>query len=283
MTLNLTIVNPWGIWQCSDHRLTDTVTGKLVDDFSIKHVAFRCPDGAALLAYAGAGRINALDLSDWLRETLRGETRTLDQTFILIRENATRDLAPLLRTHNIQHMFSIGAFLHGRPWAIQIRNFDPRASGVILDRFDTVAKEITHSGQGFIFGGGPDAVIPKDQEKLMTMATRKPRTPKDFRKLLASINHRAATTKTGKRTISPGCVTSYIPSAGEPFEIEFHKSTGAPRPLTVPMLLFGIDVTEMQRTLSSSDATDPGFGQETEQACKQAVVPRNRLRRRRAF
>jgi hypothetical protein len=49
-------------------------------DYSIKHAIFRCPDGVALLAYAGQGRINSLDLSDWLRETLRGETRTLDQS-----------------------------------------------------------------------------------------------------------------------------------------------------------------------------------------------------------
>src|SRR6266567_527499 len=150
MTLNLTIVNPWGIWQCSDHRLTDTVTGKLVDDYSIKHVILRCPDGAALLAYAGAGRINSLDLSDWLREILRGESRTLDQT------------------------------------CIHIRNFDPLAGGIILNHFDTVAKEISHAGQGFIFGGDPGAVVPSDQKRLMTIAAKKPRHPKDFRKLLAS-------------------------------------------------------------------------------------------------
>jgi len=289
MTLNLTIVNTWGIWQCSDHRLVDTATWKLVDSYSIKHVILRCPDGAALLAYAGAGRIGSLDLSDWIRETLRGESRTLDQSFILIRENATRDLAPLLRARGIYHMFSIGALLAGRPWAVQIRNFTAQAgvlSGATLDHFETVAKEITDSGQGFVFGD-PHAVTRPDQEKLMTLASRKPRRPKDFRNLLASINHRAAATPSGKRTVSPGCVTSYLPPAGEPIECEFHDGAAAPAPLVVPMLLFGIDVTEMQRTLMRQTATlrgSPGsaeasFQQESEHAAKQAVVPRNRLRR----
>ncbi len=256
-----------------------------MDDYSIKHVILRCPDGAALLAYAGAGRINSLDLSDWLREILRGESRTLDQTCIHIRENATRDLAPLLRAPNIQHMFSIGAFLQGRPWVVQIRNFDPLAGGIILNHFDTVAKEISHAGQGFIFGGDPGAVVPSDQKRLMTIAAKKPRHPKDFRKLLASINYRAAASKAG-RSISRGCVTSYIPPAGEPFESEFHNTTGGPRSMIVPMLLFGIDLTEIQRTLmptaslSSSSETELALNQTAvEQAGKRSVLPRNRLRR----
>jgi hypothetical protein len=58
MTLNLTIVSSAGVWQCSDHRLVelDPRSGQVVrviDDFSVKHVIFRCPDGSALLAYSG--------------------------------------------------------------------------------------------------------------------------------------------------------------------------------------------------------------------------------------
>ena len=270
LTLNLTIVNPWGIWQCSDHRLTNTVTRKVEDDYSIKHLILRCPDGAALLAYAGAGRINSLDLSDWLREILRGESRTFDQTCIHIRESSTRDLAPLLRVEKIRHMFSIGAFLQGQPWAVQIRNFDPAAGSVILDRFDTIAKPISNGGQGFIFPDDPVAVVLSDQKRLMTAATRKPREPKEFSKLLASINHRSAATTVG-RTISPGCITTYMPPTCEPFMVDFHRTTGAPKPLIVPFLLFGVDLTEMHSVLTQDTAI--------EEAGKRSVLPRNRLRR----
>jgi hypothetical protein len=290
MTLNLTIVNPFGVWQCSDHRLTDPATWKSVDDHSIKHVIFRCPDGSALLAYAGAGRIGTVDLSDWIRESLRGETRTLDETFIQIRENATRDLAPLLHAPGILHMFSIGAFVAGRPWVVQIRNFIVQSGlppGPALNRFDTVAKEITGQGQGFMFGD-PGAFTSADLTRLTALATKKPRRPKDFRGLLASLNLRAAATESGRITISPGCVTTYMPPAGEPFESEFHNEADSPAaPLTVPILLFGVDMTEMQRALMTQLPASPGstsqsgssLQQETERAGKKSVTPRNRLRR----
>jgi hypothetical protein len=49
MTLNLMLINQSGVWQSSDFRLTDPRTSAVKDDFSVKHVAFRCRDGAALL------------------------------------------------------------------------------------------------------------------------------------------------------------------------------------------------------------------------------------------
>ena len=253
MTLNLTIVNPFGIWQGSDHRLTDPNTGVVVEDFSVNHVILRCRDGSALLAYAGAGRIEKVDLSDWLRETLRGENRILDESLIFIRENATKDLGALLSKRGIPHMFSVGAFLAGRPWCIQIRNFNPRAGlpeGPILDHFVTVAKQVDPSGRSFIFGG--TAVSDKDRCTLFGVASRKPRRPKEFRNLLAAIIRRSAATEAGRRSISPHCVTSYVPPTGEPFESEFHDAKGANSALTIPMLLFGIDTTEMQRNVMTA-------------------------------
>jgi len=281
MTLNLTIISTWGIWQSSDHRLVDTATSMPLDNFSVKHVLLRCPDGSALLAYAGAGRVGDVDLSNWIREMLRGESRTLDQSFILIRENATRDLAPLLRGQNIYHMFSIGAFLTERPWAIQIRNFNVTSGrpDAIVDHFDTVAKQIDGPGQGFIFGDF-NAVTRQDHDKLMVAATRKPRRPRDFRNLLASINRRAAETPSGKKTVTPHCVTTYVAPKGEPFESEFHDAAGAPAPPVVPTLLFGIDTTDIQRALlDSQDHGGASLQHEVERAGKESVVPKNRLRR----
>ena len=65
------------------------------------------------------------------------------------------------------------------------------------------------------------------------------------------------------------------------------KRAAAPAPLVVPMLLFGIDMTEVERTAMRQTATLRGlpdrtealFQQESEQAAKRAVIPRNRLRR----
>jgi hypothetical protein len=63
MTLLITIVAPWGIWQCSDHRLTD-VTAKIRDDFAPKQVTIIAEDGIALLSYTGLGKIGGQYVSD---------------------------------------------------------------------------------------------------------------------------------------------------------------------------------------------------------------------------
>jgi hypothetical protein len=285
VTLNLTIINPWGIWQSSDLRLVDPATWKLVDDYSIKHVNFRCRDGDALLAYAGAGRVHEVDLSDWIRETLRGEIRTLNETFVALRENATRDLAPLLRPRGVLHMFSVGAFRNGQPWVAQIRNFAVEAGvpkAPALDRFETVTKVIDPPGQGFIFGD-LKAVPAPDRAKLFALATRRPRHPSDYRGLLAAINKRASATPSGRKTVSPHCVTSYLPPTGWPGEMGFHELDRPPVPLIVPTLLFGIDLTEMQRGfMKQAEAWRKTLQPPTgafDQSAEEAIRPKNRLRR----
>jgi hypothetical protein len=92
MTFTLTLISQHGIWQSSDQRLTDPKTNRVEDDYSSKHVGFRCPDGAALLTYAGVGRAFGVHISDWIREFTRGESQSVDQTLIQIRQRATEDL-----------------------------------------------------------------------------------------------------------------------------------------------------------------------------------------------
>lgn len=285
MTINLTIINPFGVWQGSDHRLTDPNTRLVVDDYSIKHVIIRCPDGAALLAYAGIGKVKNLDISDWIRETLRGENRTLDQSFILIRENSTRDLGQLLYKHSIPHMYSIGAFLNGQPWCIQIRNFNSKAGvpdGSILNHFITAAKPIENSGQSFIFGDGEKAIPKKDRTTFFEMASRKPRQPKEFRDLLATIIRRSAKNMTGEKSISSSCVITYMPPTGEPFESKFYGGDKTHKPLITPMLLFGIDLTELQRgtigNIHSKDSTKSTKEKSFDDFAENSVSPKNRLR-----
>lgn len=288
MTLNQTIINRWGAWQSSDHRTVDLTNGQVIDDYSVKQVILRCPDGAALLAYAGASRMSlggaVVEVSDWIREMLRGETRTLDQSLILIRENATRDLAPALRAKGILHMFSIAAFLAGQPWAVQIRNFTLKDL-VLLDHFETAGMKVPDSGLGFVYGD-PRAINLRHGEKLMALAKRKPRQPKEFRNALASMNRRVAETPSGRRTISPGCFSSYMPPKGEPFESEVHGVKAAPGPLIIPTLLFGIDLTDIQRTMLqqmrrpgalSTSPESTGLALQQERSAKESVVPRNRL------
>jgi len=142
MTLNLMIINPSGIWQYADYQGTDPYSGKVADDYLQKQIVLPCSDGSALMAFAGVGSVKVgyktASIAHWVLQILRGEDRTLDQSLILLRERATEDLGP--------HMFTVGAVLDGRLWAVQIRNFEATSSGEVLAirrEFSTVAREVS--------------------------------------------------------------------------------------------------------------------------------------------
>lgn len=141
MSLNLTIINSSGAWQCSDHRLSDPRSAKPTEDTSSKHVVLRCTDGTALIAYVGLGKVDGVALSDWIRELLRGEPRSVDQSLMTIREAATIDLGPIVSRYRLHHMFTVAAFIQRRPWLAQIRNFSvaPGKFGDPTGTFETAA------------------------------------------------------------------------------------------------------------------------------------------------
>jgi hypothetical protein len=259
MTLTMTIVAPWGVWQSSDHCLTNPRTKRPMQDSSVKHIAVLCPDGAALIAYTGLGGVpdipgpgQLLSISDWVREILRGETRSLDNTLIFLRERATETLGPLVSSQQIPHTFVIGAFLQGQPWIIQIRNFHSTKSNEMsppTNQFITLAQRIG-SNPLICIAGTKEAVSPVNTAKLAEVATRKPRLPKHYRALLAKINCQASTHRCYGRFVSPSCCTSFMPPAGEPIESEFHRAKPDERkPMVVPLLVFGVDTTETSRAL----------------------------------
>jgi len=272
VSLNLTIINQHGMWQCSDHRLVNTSSGRVEDDDSVKQVTLRCQDGTAVIAYAGIGKLNRVHISDWIRETLRGEGRTVDQSLIFLRENASRDLGPFLRGR-LHHMFTVGAIIQGQTWLAQIRNFHPTPDKLWaepLATFETAGVRVTAG----VVTAFPPLLSPADSQLLMRVAARRPRKPEEFSELLAAINRRVAAGP-ARRVVSSHCVTTYVPPAGEPSNVKFHDTTRVSRNLVVPMLLFGIDTTEMMKGLMTHMA-DPSSALDT--GGQAAVTPVNRLR-----
>lgn len=264
------------MWQCSDHRLVDTRTMRLYDDESVKHVQLRCRDGSAMIAYAGIGALNGVQVSDWVREILRGENRTVDESLIFLRESATRDLGPYLR-RRLHHMFTVAAFIRGRRWLAQIRNFHPTPESLWAEprgEFGTAAAEIKEGlGVATVF---PPLLDARDATLLQRVAARKPRDPEQFSDLLASINQRVASGR-ARKIVSPHCVTTRVPPTGEPFTGKFHGGSGHQRTMQVPMLLFGIDTTEMMRGLMFQVAGGPPV--DLQRFGENAAKPINRLRR----
>jgi hypothetical protein len=199
MTFTLTLINRHGIWQSSDMRLTAHSSGDLVDDYSRKSVGFRCTDGDALMTYSGHGRVAAgaecVDISDWVREFLRGEMQTVAQTLDHIRQRATEDLGTILVIR--KHMFVVGAFLRGAPWCVEIRNFvvtAERNTGPPQREFRMIPKVLQPPTASAFIVPWPLIISAKDLSRLhkAAAAPNGPDDPKNFCDLLAAINLRVS-------------------------------------------------------------------------------------------
>jgi hypothetical protein len=76
-----------------------------------------------------------------MRRLVRGPNRTVDETLIRIREEATVELARPAATAGINHTFVVGAFLQRRPWAAVISNMQLPPGSPPLHRFETSAMQ----------------------------------------------------------------------------------------------------------------------------------------------
>src|SRR5262249_35819809 len=144
-------------------------------------------------------------------------------------------------------MFVAGVFLQRTPWVVQIRNFSVSVegeSGVQRD-FQTVAQKIPE-GAGVVVPW-PWILSQSDMGKLKKIASKRPRNPKDFSDLLGTINRRTAHSSMARGAVSEHCVVTYLPPQGDGMQTHIYNAApGSPQIIT-PTLLFGIDLTDMQR------------------------------------
>ncbi len=255
MTLNMTIVAPWGVWQCSDHRVTwlewDSRGQRWkvtrTDDLSMKHIGFQCKDGTALLTYSGLAKVGNDDVADWLRRLLRGQSRTVDETLIRIREAADAKLAKPAAEAGLEHSFLVGAFLQGRPWAVVITNLRLPRGSPVLDHFETGALRPDQVPTRLLAGRGADAISGRDLALLKGIARRQPAQPQDYSKILANIHRRAKqSTHPASDTISESCTTTFMPPRGYGGHTTTQWSSQDPLSFPpVPLVHLGIDMTEI--------------------------------------
>jgi hypothetical protein len=241
MTLILMGINERGVWQCSDRRVTLRKSGRetVLDDDSIKHVDLRFPDGSALLAYAGLAYLGTQHVSEWVVETLIGKQFSIVEALEKIRDRATADIGS-----RVHHDFLLGGFQNGMPWAARITNGAPRSDYLCvppLGSFEMGGCGIT--SPMVFFAGASRAVVPDDVKKV-EQAVAANSAQKDLRRLLASVNRRAARAKhPHARYISEGCVSvSLDRNGGTSYQI-FHWKGFPERQPAIPSVWFGADTT----------------------------------------
>lgn len=121
MTLIITMVHPaLGIWQSSDHRVS---RGRERYDTSLKHVAMTCVDGMVILAYKGLAELeDRTHISAWVRETIRGEDRSIEGHLGFLVQRAKRDIAGSRRLRDAALVFGAGAIRAGEFCYYEITN-----------------------------------------------------------------------------------------------------------------------------------------------------------------
>lgn len=247
MTLNITCVAPWGIWQSSDHRISlANARGQFLgvdDDATAKDLHLDCQDGVALITYCGLGRIGNRSIVDWARAKLRGEYRTVKESLELLTEKATRQLGRSSARSGHPLVFSIGAFVNRDAWFCHIHNvltvgtLVPDPTG----QFKIAATKIDRDPKVFMTPPGIDAAVsPEDRQMLERVHCVRAKRQEDFQDLLAAVNLRASESSFGK-TISPSCTTTFLPPGGEPLESKVH---GQHEPVDTPVVFMGVDFTE---------------------------------------
>jgi hypothetical protein len=155
MTLVLGMSKADGIYLSTDFRVTAAHCGRVLDDASIKFLTVRYPPDAdgptALFAYTGLAihRADGTSIGDWLRETLRGETETFDQSVAHLRNRLDRDIAPTRVGTTV-----VVAVMHkSKRYLGTLTNSDPE-TGEIMARFELAVAELDKP-VAFCQGSGP--------------------------------------------------------------------------------------------------------------------------------
>ena len=241
MTLVMTLVTPYGVWSSSDHLLSDHPTNRPMAVRSAKHISVNCSDGAVLLSYAGLGRVDGRDTSQWVRGILRGFNRTVDQTLVDLCQQATASIGPIAHREGIPHYFLAGAFINGQPSASYITNewnsvpppvVQPEFRGYYITKIPVL-----------LWAGATSAVTANDLKLLGNIEGKRPRNHKGYMKLLADVTRRAAESGNWRNGISRTCTVQFLPPEGHGIEFD---SYGPPdeayrAPLVFSHVLHGVD------------------------------------------
>lgn len=240
MTLILGMSKPDGIYMGVDYRVTNALTGTVVDDATVKFLMIHYPPDKggpkALLAYTGLAILpDGTATGTWIRETLRGETEVFDQSMRHLLSRLDRDVAKVGFPLTINVLVIEGERrLFG--------GFSNLRIGGKVDSFEYVMQEL---GGPFWFANGSGrarVIADRHHELIETQLAVWPHKPMDHMKLLAAVNRRVAEKV---QTVSPWCQVSFIPaSGGGPIGHDFVER-GETVPFSMPLLLFGIDLTDM--------------------------------------
>lgn len=256
MTLVVSIASKFGLWQASDHRLTFR-DGRIVDS-SIKHLQLEADDAKAMISYAGVGKVQDTQISDWLRRLLRGRRRTVEQHLGLVAERATAILGKHCRAIGTGHTFSITAFVRDEPRFYWITNRLQRDSKIVIgEEFQFHGRRLAERCTTIVNAEGSGALaLPRNDIWTLTQGTiqrrkRKETLGTDVMASLARLNRMTSNKLSKERSpsVSPTCLVSHLRSSKDGFIHKYFGDRNAVVETIIPTIAGIHDVKQIAETL----------------------------------
>jgi tetratricopeptide (TPR) repeat protein len=207
MTLNLTVVTPKDVYQCSDFRLTYTDRpGHYTDVEAQKIIVLSTFKWSALVQFAGVAKTSkGFDTTEWLAElVLRVQPNTSIQFIV-------SELLAVGRRHigEAKHSFVACGFEEEDPFIILVSNFQCLPD---TRKFFSAPKwTFSTSNQkhiAFATGSGAACVKADDLRRLVTVTSRYP--PLVVQQNLAALNRAVAKNREAKDLVSESCFTGHL-------------------------------------------------------------------------
>lgn len=242
MTLILGMSKAEGIYMCTDYRLTRA--GAIIDDATVKFLTVHYPpfEGGpkALVSFTGIAILpDGTPTGTWIRQTLRGEGDSFDDSMAHLLSRLNRDIAPFRQAL----MVNVLALQGERRYFGGLSNLrlDHALRPAVQRSFGYDLQELTAP---FFFrnGSGAARVVSDGHEKrVVEQLSIIPRRPMDHLGLLAAVNRRVAAKES---TVSPFCQAGFVNADDRysPHSCAFAKP-GESIPFDMPMVLCGIDLT----------------------------------------
>lgn len=258
MTIVVTLVNKYGVWQSTDHRIINRVTGMASDNYAAKQVYSNHPNGAMLIGWAGVGTMVSpvsgrdVPLAQWVCDALRKDHLSIEQGILELQKQATHDLGQGLLDAKVEHYFTACGFSNGEAFYYLLRN----SSGTSTDLSKCFSLEggplckislnNGPTGQSAVASIIPKwGVVPGDVKSINAAAKRRPRAPEEFSEMLADVNRRVAARKGPEGNVSPHCTVCAMAPEGDVTVNSFDMPADAPL-IPLPMVLLGIDFTDIE-------------------------------------
>lgn len=242
MTLLIAMSKPDGLYLSADFRVTRSGRSESEQAIKFLTVHFALKDGPrALMGFTGLAELSdGTGVGDWLRETIRGEDQSFDQTMSHLLGRLNRDLRKyraaliinILAVHGTRRFF--GGFSN-------VRQFSPQGNAGLTKEFGYRMHELDQSYCFFNGSGAATAVKLGLHELVKSQLDVVPRKTHDHLKLLATVNRRVAAVD---KTVSPHSHVTFLPGSDRfsPTSHTFREADDPSIPFRMPLITQGIDL-----------------------------------------